>query len=1036
MAPPPKTRIRWLAMAATTLGVAALVWFGLARVHIDADILNALPTDDPVLEDAHYVFKHHPGLDRIAVDLTMPGNVADRDALADAADLLTPILQESGHFRRVGNDGLANGAAHLLSTAAANLPVLFQQEELESRLAEALEPARLDKVVGRIIEQLSGLEGIGQADLLMRDPLQLRMAVLERLGGLLPSSDAVLYRGHLVSGDGSHLLLVAECAEAGTDTLFARQLDETFRYALSALANAPGATGQVIATPVGAYRAALDNENAAREDTAWAVTLAGLLIVALLLLFFPRRWLGILAVVPALAGTAAGLVIYSFLQPSISLLALGFGGAIVSISVDHGLAYLLFLDRRAGSTGKAAAHEVRSVGLLATLTTVGAFLSLQYSGLPILAQLGLFAGLGISCSFLFVHAIFPWIFPAMGPQTSPGWIDVERVARWLTQGGDRIRLIAAVSLVVGLGLLARPEFSADLSKMNSVGPETLAAEQLVTDVWGDVMGRLAILVEGNDRSELQDRADALASLLDQQVNAGTVERGFSPSLVVPGSLRGKANFAAWRAFWTTDRVSLLRRELGQAAHRHGFTADAFEPFLEMVTATSWVTPELTADMNGILGISNGESGHVAIGAVTPGSDFDADAFFELASALPGVHVLAPELFGQHLSEMLFHTFGRMLLFIGAGVIVALFLFFLDALLVLVVLAPLAFALVCTLGTLHLLGRPVDIPGLLLAVVILGMGIDYSIYFVRGYQRYGGDEAADFAPIRGAVVLAWLSTLAGFGTLAISRHVLLESAGTSGFVAVGFTGLGTFLLLPPLLRRVFAMRPESSSSFSPGSREHYKNTLCRYLHAIPYARQFARFKMLLDPMFPRLAEYIRPNDRVLDIGCGFGVPGAWLLALWPDIHLWGIEPDLERVLVTRNAWGARGTVLLGAAPELPIVPGEVDVVLLLDMAHYLDDQSLGQTLARIRPHMANPGRLVMRSTVPSNKRWAWERGMERVRCTLLRWERPIFRTPNELRAILEEHGFAVVLIEESARGREETWVIANTNADDEDCTKGS
>ena len=45
--------------------------------------------------------------------------------------------------------------------------------------------------------------------------------------------------------------------------------------------------------------------------------------------------------------------------------------------------------------------------------------------------------------------------------------------------------------------------------------------------------------------------------------------------------------------------------------------------------------------------------------------------------MSGVHVLAPELVGQRLSDLLFDTFGRMLLLIGAGVVVALLLFFLD-----------------------------------------------------------------------------------------------------------------------------------------------------------------------------------------------------------------------------------------------------------------------------------------------------------------------------------------------------------------------
>ena len=73
-------------------------------------------------------------------------------------------------------------------------------------------------------------------------------------------------------------------------------------------------------------------------------------------------------------------------------MALGFGGAIISITVDHGIAYLLFLDRSTTSYGKAASTEVRAIGLMATLTSVGAFSALYLTGFPVLQQLGLFAG--------------------------------------------------------------------------------------------------------------------------------------------------------------------------------------------------------------------------------------------------------------------------------------------------------------------------------------------------------------------------------------------------------------------------------------------------------------------------------------------------------------------------------------------------------------------------------------------------------------------------------------------------------------------
>ena len=106
---------------------------------------------------------------------------------------------------------------------------------------------------------------------------------------------------------------------------------------------------------------------------------------------------------------------------------LGFGGAIISIAVDQGIAYLLFLDRPTESFGKEAAREVWAVGLLAELTTVGAFGALMLSDFPVFQQLGLFSALGSCFAFLFVHTIFPLIFPSL-PASRERRLPLPRVA--------------------------------------------------------------------------------------------------------------------------------------------------------------------------------------------------------------------------------------------------------------------------------------------------------------------------------------------------------------------------------------------------------------------------------------------------------------------------------------------------------------------------------------------------------------------------------------------------------------------------------
>ena len=100
-----------------------------------------------------------------------------------------------------------------------------QPGELEAAVAPLLTAEKIRENLAAALSGLSGLEGIGQAELMARDPLNLRNLVLARMAGLIPVKNARFVKGQLMSGDGRHLLIIAEPAGPGTDTAFARRLE-------------------------------------------------------------------------------------------------------------------------------------------------------------------------------------------------------------------------------------------------------------------------------------------------------------------------------------------------------------------------------------------------------------------------------------------------------------------------------------------------------------------------------------------------------------------------------------------------------------------------------------------------------------------------------------------------------------------------------------------------------------------------------------------------------------------------------------------
>jgi len=558
-------------------GLFAIGW---QHIRIDTDIVSSLPQDDPVIRDAMHIFKNHPFQDQLTIDVGLDSD--DPDQLVACARAVEEALRSSGLFKSVGMEDVAKGLPQTIRTVVDSLPVLFTARELEERVRPLLTPENVARRMQAMQQGLLQMEGIGQAAVMAQDPLGLRDIVLAKLLHMAPTQSAKLYKGHLLSGDGRHVLLTAVPMNSGTDSAFASTLAAYMDQLSEELQARFAAQGlQVWLTPVGAYRAALDNEVIVRDDVQQAILFSTLGIALLLLLAFPRPLIGLLSLLPAVVGTLAAFFVFALLRPSISILVLGFGGAIISIAVDQGIAYLLFLDRPTESFGKEAAREIWAVGLLAELTTVGAFGALMLSDFTILQQLGLFSALGSCFAFLFVHLIFPLIFPSL-PASRERRLPLPRVADRLCSFGTAGAVSATVFFVVML-FFARPGFNVNLSAMNTVSQATRAAEEKLKSVWGEIFSKVFLMTEADSIAALQINNDRLLARLEAEPDAALLSQAFLPSMIFPGSERSAANLAAWKSFWTMPRVAELKQTLLAAGEQVGFTPQAFDTFFALLT---------------------------------------------------------------------------------------------------------------------------------------------------------------------------------------------------------------------------------------------------------------------------------------------------------------------------------------------------------------------------------------------------------------------------------------------------------------------
>lgn len=151
--------------------------------------------------------------------------------------------------------------------------------------------------------------------------------------------------------------------------------------------------------------------------------------------------------------------------------------------------------------------------------------------------------------------------------------------------------------------------------------------------------------------------------------------------------------------------------------------------------------------------------------------------------------------------------------------------------------------------------------------------------------------------------------------------------------------------------------------------------------LPYATtdkfgwRFAWGKLICDPMFMAFLKLglIPDNKRLLDLGCGQGILASWLLSAqelfqagqWPND--WPAPPQLESIVGidlmprdverARKALGQRAEFSVGDARTAEF--GRADVVMLLDVLHYLSFPEQERLLLKIRASLPDNGVFITR-----------------------------------------------------------------------------
>ncbi|MFK7914327.1 MAG: MMPL family transporter [Pseudomonadales bacterium] len=511
-------------------------------------------------------------------------------------------------------------------------------------------------------------------------------------------------------------------------------------------------------------------QSAVRGESIIFSVLASVALAALIVWRFRSGATLLAAALPLAIGGVSGLLVLSLVFHQVHGITLAFGFTLLGVALDYPLHLLVHQQLRPGAATNQLWSTMR-LGIVSTIIAYGAFL---LSGTGGLAQLGLFASVGIAAAAL--ATLYLDSAATLAPRTELASSPPQARTTTAPQLSHGPWLLALALAIGGTG--SSYLFNDDLGAMTPVPKATLAADSALRQKLGTIDLRHLITVRAADLETVLQRTESLDASLARAQSSGTIERYRSITQLLPSQVRQTERRSALA---NSDTIDDFRQALATTP----FADAAFAPFFEAVTherkRSDWLTVEaLQAEplLAELVDSQLYQSGQEWVSLVYL-SGLNSPA--ALIQSLPtAAEITLVDLKAASVTLVQGYR-NRLLLILGmAGLLVGLLLWQRTGNLrrTLWLLGTMTAAVATSICGNLLLGSTLSLFDLMALALVAGLGLDYALFF----SRDDGQAKSDSRATRQAVLLCAASSLLVFGILSLSSIPLLQGIGRT--VAVG------------------------------------------------------------------------------------------------------------------------------------------------------------------------------------------------------------------------------------------------------------
>lgn len=770
-----------------------------AQIRLEENILNLIPQD----KEIRYINKV---LQSFKLNEQMVVHVYHNDdnEPSDADELIAFThefvdslnVNSNQHIDSVRIEFADSNIETLYNYYLNNIPFYLQDEDYE-KLEEQITEEGIEATLNQNLKALMSPMSAVTKKMIVKDPFGLVNKPLQRARELQQDDKIGLYQNHLVSKDTKHLIFFLDLANPPNETKNNGKLIEDFDRLIEQYSNTNFSVEYF-----GPAAMAVANAGRIKSDILLTVNLAVVALFIFISLFYRKIHTFILVLLPGLFGGLVGVAVLVLFRPSISAISLGVGSILLGVTIDFSLHFVTHYMHQ--KDVKKLFSDISLPIFISSLTTSCAFLSLLLIRSNALQDLGLFAGVSVISAAFFTLTVLPHLVIGRNNLKEVRLNFVQRLignlAKFPFHKSKWALGLFAIITVVSLFTWKNFSFETDMLKLNYMNPKLKQYEDNLNKVSNFSVNSVYLVTSGNDIWEALQNNAPLKTALQNAQNDSLILDYLTVNDIVPDKNIQENKVMQWHAFWKKHPKAKVLQNLYSQSENVGFNRNTFIGvnsvfYKNYGTISNEEVDNLLSVFGDDLIVTNDENISVVSTVKLLGEN--KAAFIDLVKNMPNVTIIDKGYFTYRLVSLLKEDFSRL---VNASLLIVFIIILLSygrIELSIIAFAPILLSWLWTLGLMGLFGLKFNIVNIIICTFIFGLGIDYSIFVVRGLTQKYKYNQDDLVSFKQSILLSAITTLVGIGVLVFAQHPALKSIALlaiTGIVSVIFI---TFTI-PPIL----------------------------------------------------------------------------------------------------------------------------------------------------------------------------------------------------------------------------------------------